>query len=167
VLSASITDIKIAWYENLTPAIPSAEVELYGCGINPAGSISVVSGSPSAGSAMVIGIDNPVGTQAAGSLALLALSASPDSNFPCGTALPGFGMLAPYTGELLIHYVPFLILSGPAWDGVTPVPITIDFPNTSSVVGLELYVQGALLDATPGALHLVGLTDALRLKIGS
>ena len=116
---------------------------------------------------MVIGIDNPVGTQHARSLPWLVFSALPDPNFPCGTALPGFGMIAPYTGELLIHPSPFLILFGPAWDGASPAPITIHFPSSASFVGLELYVQGALIDTAHGALHPFGLTDALRLKIGS
>ena len=151
----------------LPPAWPLG-VERYGCGVNPAGSLSVVSGTPSLGSTLVLGIDNSLGTQSAGSIAFLALSGQPDWNWPCGTLSPGLGMGFPYSGEVLIDLTLFLFYPGPAWDGAShPAPISIAIPSNAAFLGLELYAQGGLFDAAPGALHPIALTEAFKLTVGS
>ena len=143
-------------------------VEPYGCGVNPAGSITVVSGTPSLGSTLVVGIDNPLGTQSAGSFAFLALSGQPDWNAPCGSLLPGFGMSFPYSGEVLVDLTQFLLVPGPAWNGPgSPAPIGVSFPSNVAFIGLELFVQGGLFDTSPGAMPRIGLTEALELTLGS
>ena len=75
-------------------------------------------------------------------------------------------MTVPYAGELLIQFSPFMILTGLPWLG-GPAPVFFIVPSNVSLVGLELYVQGALIDSTPGAVSPIGLTDALKLTIGS
>ena len=143
-------------------------VELYGCGVNPAGSITVVSGTPSLGSTLVVGVDNPLGTQSAGSFAFLALSGQRDWNAPCGSMFPGFGMSFPHGGEVLVDLTQFVIFPGPAWDGPgSPAPISVALPSNAALLGLELFVQGGLFDASPGALPAIGLTEALELTLGS
>ena len=53
----------------------------FGCGVNPEGSLTVISGSTNLGSTVIFGIDNPLGTQPAGSSAILYLSFAPDASF--------------------------------------------------------------------------------------
>ena len=89
----------------------------YGCGLNPAGSIAVLSGVPNVGSTMVFGIDNPAGTQAIGSVPILAVSVGTWPSFPCGITVPTLGMDGP--GELLILVGPSLlkplVIGGTLW----------------------------------------------------
>ena len=163
-LSASFDD-KIAWYENLSPAVVP-----YGCGVNPAGSMTVISGVPSIGTTVTLGVDNPLGTQAPGSLPFLALATAPDPAFPCGTLVPGFGMGgggAP--GELLLGVAPppFLVIAGASWAGPgTPAPIALPIPADATLLGASFYAQGLLLDTSPGASVSFGLTDAVELQVG-
>ena len=143
-------------------------VERYGCGVNPAGSISVVSGTPTLGSTLVVGIANPMGTQSLESVPFLAVSALPDASYPCGTIVPGYGMLVPYTGELLLGSSPFLMLSGPSRvDASSPAEIAVEFPSNAAFAGIVLHAQGLLIDLSPGAQPRVGLTEALRLEVTS
>jgi len=76
------------WTDKLPPAV-SGELdpplyELYGCGTNPAGSMSVVSGGPVSGTTFVVGIDNPLGSQPAPAIAVLAISLAPDPQLRAG-----------------------------------------------------------------------------------
>jgi len=48
----------------------------------------------------------------------------------------------------------------------SPAPFNLPVPANPAVVGADLYVQGALVDPTPGASVLIGLTEALQLCIG-
>ena len=143
------------------------ELEPHGCGVNPPGSLTILAGTPAIGTTMTFGVDNPEGTQAPGSLTRLGIS-GPDPNFPCGTPLPGFGMVAPaYLGELLIKLPPIQRYGGPAWTGPgIPTPIDVPIPNHKSLVGLEIFAQGALLDFTPGAIPAIAFTEGMRLLIG-
>ena len=142
---------------------------LYGCGTNPTGSLSVLSGVPSIGTTMTIGVDNPLGTQNAGATPFLIIALAPDPNFPCGTQLPGFGMAGPAApGELLISLAPpTLAVSGPAWTGPgNPAPIALSFPSDRNLISVALFVQGVLLDAGGSSGNPFGLADAVRLVIG-
>ena len=115
-------------------------------------------------------MDNPLGTQAVGSLPFLALATAPDPAFPCGTLVPGFGMGgvgAP--GELLIGLAPppFLVLAGAPWIGPgTPAPIALTIPLDAALLGASVYAQGLLFDTSPGATVAFGLTDAVELQVG-
>ena len=153
-------------FEKLTihaPPSPAAVVP-YGCGVNPAGSLTAT-GVPALGTTLDVHLHNPLGTQASGSLAALTGNLIADAAFPCGTVLPGFGMAgggAP--GELLVG------LGGPAvsvgaWTG-SPVSYSIPIANDSGLIGTSVFVQGVILDFTPGAGAPIGLTEALELQVG-
>src|SRR5262245_50337079 len=116
-------------------------VASYGCGVNPDQSLVVVSGSSALLDTLTVGIDNPAGTQGAGSLTILVTSALPDPGYPCGTLLPNWGMSAPGTpGELLVTVAPndaqFFFL-GPPWAGVgVPSQIPLQIPGALELSGL-------------------------------
>ncbi|MBM3975898.1 MAG: hypothetical protein FJ299_02770 [Planctomycetes bacterium] len=141
----------------------------YGCGINPAGSLSVVSGLPRPGQSFTLAAHNPLGTQAPGSLAYLALSLGSAPGYPCGIPLSGFGFSGG-NGELLIDISTGKLLSpliGPAlWNGA-PVNLTVNVPPSTSLIGLYVHIQSTLFDPTPGALVPLGLTGAVRATIGT
>ncbi|QDU68132.1 Ig-like domain-containing protein [Engelhardtia mirabilis] len=143
----------------------------YGCGVNPAGSLTILSGAPVLGTSIELGIDNPLATQSAGSLPLLGIAAAPAPGFPCGLVLPGLGMGgAGAPGEVLIDIGPaggLLTLYGSAWTGTgSPASISAAIPADSALVGLSVYAQGLLLDLAPGAGVPLGLTEALQLRLG-
>ncbi|MEO0650478.1 MAG: hypothetical protein AAFZ65_07360, partial [Planctomycetota bacterium] len=130
-----------------------------------------ISGSAAIGETLEVGIANPLGTQPAGSLALAIVGFTPSVAFPCGTSIPGFGMAGPgAAGELLLD------LSGPLltfpaaqpWAGPgTTANVDLPFPNSASLAGLELFVQGALIDPLGLSGVAVGLTEGLALQLGS
>ena len=135
--------------------------------------MQVLGGRPSIGSAVTVGLDNPLGTQAAGAQSYFFLSLAPDPNFPAGTSVPGFGQGAPgAAGELLIAVLSSQLLSpayqGPPWLGPgQPASITLAVPNDPNLVGQSIYGQGILIDPTAGAGGVrFGLTDAVELRIG-
>ena len=128
----------------------------------------VVSGSPSAGETVVLGVDNPLGSQGVGALPFLALSLAPDPGFPCGTPIPGWGMAAPGTaaGELLLGLplAPELLFTAPVWAGPgQPSPVALPIPDGPAVFGLRLYAQGLLVEPLAPTF---ALTEALELRIG-
>lgn len=149
----------------------SADTETTGCQVNPAGSLTVLAGDGSVGEAVRFGIDNPLGTQSPGSFPALLVSTASIVATPCGPQLPGFGMQsggAP--GELLVELTPpnpLAAIAGPPWLGAgTPSEIDLPIPANPNLVGLELAVQGALLDPTGGSAGVfVGLTEGVRLTI--
>jgi hypothetical protein len=146
-----------------------AALSPYGCGVNPAGSLNIVSGLPRPGQSFVLSAHNPVGSQAPGSIAYLALSLAPAAGYPCGIPLPGFGF-GGGNGELLIDITAGTLLSplvGPAlWNGA-PANLTVNVPPSSSLVGLYVYAQGVIFDPSPGAAVALGLTSAMRVTIGT
>lgn len=147
---------------------PDALVAL-GCGVNPAGSFRLVSGAPRLGATLVVALDNPLGTQASGAATQVQASWTPDVNFPCGSLRAGLGMAgAGASGELLLDARTPLarIYGGPAWLGPgQPAEVTLRLPASTSLAGRYFYLQGRLLDSTPGASVRVGLTDGLRVKL--
>jgi hypothetical protein len=148
---------------------PARGVELvYGCGTNPAGSLAA-DRPPAIGTTIVVAVDNPAATQAPGALPLLLLATAPAPNFPCGVAVPGFG-LAPGggPGELLLDPAALgLSVLMPPWLGVgQPSTLPLPLPYATGLLGLSLYLQAALVDLAPAAAVPIGLTSALRWQLG-
>jgi hypothetical protein len=145
---------------------PAPGVFVGGCGVNPRGSLRVLGGSASVGAALALGIDNPLGTQAAGSWALLALSLLPDPAFPCGTVHPGWGMTAA-GGEVAIALGAAVLHSAAQpWNGAgQATPVSIAIPASPGLAGLVVWAQGAILDPMPGAARPLGVTEGLELCI--
>lgn len=139
----------------------------YGSGINPAGSLITLSGSPTVPANLIFGIDNPSGSQGGPGLGLLFASLAPDALLQLsgtGLLLPGFGMSGPF-GEVLIDVQglnPFLTLSASGWAGPgNPLPVALAVPNNLALVGRTIYLQGALFaDAR------FTLTNGMRLYFG-
>jgi hypothetical protein len=137
-----------------------AGAKIYGCGVNPVGSMTVSSGVPLLGQSVTLELHDPGNSMGKGSKTHLFISAAPDGAFPCGAKIPGFGMKAPGSvGELLITTI-LARIDGPAWQG-TPVPFKLSVPNDSNLIGLAAYVQGALSNGSR-----IGVTDAVELHLG-
>lgn len=143
-------------------------VTTYGCGVNPSGSLWVISGLPRVGTQMVLALHNPVGTQAPGSITFLFASLVPDPNFPCGTSIPGYGMGgAGAYGEILIGIAPpepRVTVIGTMWNGF-PATATLSFPADPNLVGLTAYGQGVIIDPTMTYGVKFGLTEAAQMPI--
>lgn len=139
----------------------------YGCGVNPAGSFTLLSGAPVIGTGLTFGVDNPLGTQPAGSLGAIVVSFDPDLNFPCGTPLTNFGM-AGGAGELLVSLLPpnpVRMLQGGVWNGPgTYSQVSLALPNNSAFIGTAIYVQGYMIDVTASSGR-VKLAGALELTM--
>ncbi|MCR9248558.1 MAG: hypothetical protein NXI31_26320 [bacterium] len=147
-----ITDFRFSPFDGIYPL---------GCGSNPSGSFSVLSGGPVLGSTMILGAHNPLATQNHG--ALVAFLATPimASRFPCGIAYPGWGM-AGGAGELVLDLGSLIThFSGTPWTGA-PVPWSISFPNNPAFAGVTLGFQGILLDPSPSATQQIALTAGLQ-----
>ena len=136
-------------------ATPASEPRSYGCGRNPLGSLTVLSGIPQLGTTLTLGVDDPLGSANAGAIpfAYVALQAMP--GFPCGVTLPRYGLNwwwedAP--SELLVSVATpdFVdLFAGPAWAGPgTPSPIALPIPNDPALVDLHAFAQGLLFDPT-------------------
>ncbi len=145
-----------------------ATSQIYGCGMNPADSLSVLSGTPRIGQSVVLGVDNPAGTQNAGAIPVIAPASTPAAGYPCGVAKPGWGMSGP-SGELLISLAPpnpLPLLFGAPWAGPgTPAGVSVSIPNTPSLVGSSYYFQGLMFDPTSAVRF--GLTNAIVMTFGS
>jgi len=150
---------------------PDAAVTLYGSGVNPPGSLSLFAGTPALGGSVLLGVDNPLGTQPPlHTVPILFFSLAADPAFPAGTLVPGLGMDGG-SAELLIRLGSFALrtrIVGPPWQGAgIPALVTVDVPNDPSLIGATLFTQGLL--AAPGAspsLVRYGLADAARLIVG-
>jgi hypothetical protein len=145
----------------------------YGSGVNPADSLVSLGSRPSLGAMVTLGIDNPLGTQAAGSVPYLFLSLAPDPSFPNGTSIPNFGMSGPgASGELLIGLgAGDLVLAsvGPSWIGPgMPVAFDVSVPNDGALLGLHVFAQGILIDpSAPPSAGKFGLTSGIDMRIGA
>lgn len=144
---------------------------VYGCGPNPVGSMRVLSGTGAVGTTITFGLDNPLGTQAAGASTLLIASISSTPSFPCGVRAPRLGMDwqgAP--GELLVNLLlgnRLVTRSGPAWTGPgAPAAVAVPIPNDPSLVGYTFYAQGALIDPLAPRGYRIGLTEAVAVTMG-
>ena len=143
----------------------------YGC-LNPPDSLRVLAGEPRLGSTLVLGVDNPNGTQSVGSRPYLYFSRFPAPGYPCGTTLPGFGMGAPgSTGEFLIDFGPAARLGrsvGGPWAGAgQPVAISLPIPADLAYLGLRVYAQAAMFDPVHTSGNRFGMSSALDLTVGN
>ena len=138
-----------------------ARVHAYGCGTNPAGSLTVAGGDALPGSPFDLAIQDPTGTRGPG-LAVVAVAGAPDPAFPCGTPVPGVG-LAGGAGEVLVALAPAPLLLGPvAYTGPgTSSTLAAAIPTGPGFIGLHLYLQGVLVD--PAGL---GVTNGLDVRVG-
>ena len=119
---------------------------------------------------MTLGVDNPLGTQGAGSRAYVWFSTKPDAAYPAGTLLPNLGMAGPgAVGEVLVNRnAGFLVktVTGGLWNTPgTPAQVVVGMPALASWIGQPLYVQGYLVDTRVTYGVKTGLTDALRLIV--
>jgi formylglycine-generating enzyme required for sulfatase activity len=148
-----------------------AQVVPYGSGINPPGSLSVLSGIAAAGETVTFAVANTAVSTAPPGVAFVLVTATPAPGFPNGLALPGFGMAAPGSvGELLVSLAPpdpIFTLGPVVWAGGTSpgAAIPLAIPLLPAITGLTFYAQGALLE-TSGAQSL-GLTNGLALTLES
>jgi hypothetical protein len=153
----------VVWLENRTPVTP------YGSDVNPPRSLWVASGAFARGSALVLALANPLGTQRAGTRTYLAVASQPAPGFPAGVLRPGMGMAGPgATGEVLVSTSapnPLDVLRGTDFGGAgSPGLVTTAVPDSAFLVGRTFYLQGLLLDAGSTTVR-VGLTNALRATI--
>jgi|GEM_PF-4990109 len=127
----------------------AAEWMALGCGTNEPGSLTVLSGAPTIGTGFSLGVDDPTGFVTNGSIAILAVSALAAPG-PCGTIVPGLGMDPSQSGALLVDQgalIDLFVAGGWAGPG-SPVAFDLGLPNSPGLVGLSIFVQGAMLDAT-------------------
>jgi len=164
-------DLHLAYFDTVAFVLRYAatgKIDIYGCGTNPADSLTIGGGVPALGSTVTLVLNNPLDTQGSGSLSFLAVSSAPDPNYPCGTPVPGWGMTAPGSmGEVLISMVPpdpAAIFLGGYWLGPSQ-PVSIDVTVAPVLVGLTAYAQGLLLDPYSTYGIKFGLTDAAALHI--
>ncbi len=147
-------------------------VQVYGCDVNPGGSLTASNVDAYPGGSVDFALHNPLGTQSPGALTLLGVGAAPDPAFPCGTVVPGYGMGGPLAGgEFLLDLTPGVPLgttSGPAWQG-SPATVPMPIPFLLTLAGATAYVQGVIIDPTAGGGSgaIFGLTEAIELAIGS
>lgn len=153
----------------LVPPAAGAVVP-FGTTLNPADSLTRLSGTTQLGQTLTLGIDDPLGQKPIGALSFLVISTAPQPNFPSGTLLPGFGMGGASTaGELLVDLSPTsmlgTVLVGLPWTGPgNPAPFALPIPTSPVLVGLCVYAQGALLDFGPTGS--IGLTNASMITLG-
>lgn len=145
-----------------------AGAKVYGSGTlrpNPAGSM-VIKGLPLLGDIVSLGAQNPIATQAAGSIPVFFLALKP---LDPGPQIPGLGMKgkgAP--GEILIDPTTLLVtFVGPAWDGKNPAYLDLIIPIECGLLGVPFYMQAIMLDPTPQAPAPFGLTEGAALSIGN
>lgn len=131
---------------------------IHGCGVNAPGALGV-SGAAELGQTLLLSITPPAGQWTAPAATGLALSGTAPAAFPCGTVLPGFGLVAGSPGEVLLGTIDVLA-PGPTWNGGSAtVPLLL--PNQASLIGARFHLQAFFAAAR------IGLTDALVLHIGS
>ena len=138
-------------------------VEHYSC-VNPTDSLVILSGGPLIGTSYTVGVDNPIGTSVLGSAAFVAVATLPDPSFPCGTPVPGFGMVGPF-GEILLDVLPpnpFRYVAGESlWlTPGDPAPVVLTIPANPGLVGQVVHLQGFLAGAGSAK-----LTEGQRLTI--
>ena len=135
---------------------------VYGCGVNPEGSLTIVSGNPRVGETVTVGLADPTGTMGLPSGTFLALSLDPGPLFPCGPLVPNWGLFGVgVSGELLVDDIR-RILVGPDYAGGAPSTFALNIPNKAAIIGLDLYSQGLLIDPTGR----FGLTGSLEIHVG-
>ena len=146
---------------NLPQVVP------FGC-LNPAGSLTHISGTPKPNQLMTVGVDDPTGSVAAGALSFLLVSDTPDPALPCGTVFGSSGSSSGF--ELLVDLNRALAFGPPIPGGVwttpgVPAQISARLPADPNLKGTSLYIQGYLTNASAPAGRRLALTDGLELRI--
>ncbi|MEW6073617.1 MAG: PKD domain-containing protein [Planctomycetota bacterium] len=139
-----------------------------GCDPLAAGTLTIASGAPAIGTTLVLGIDNPYGTQAAGSTTVLRAAFTPAAEYPCGFWVASYGMaFAGAPGEILLALVPApLTFPGTAFGGAdNPGLVTVPIPNNLALVGRHVFCQGVIFDPVAAAGVQFGVTDGLELVL--
>lgn len=115
------------------------------CNQNDPGSLIVTGGAPTIGEPVKLAVHDPTFQTPFGSVALLAGSAG-FTGYPCGVAVPGWGMAPGDPGySILLADSSYLIYGFTVWNGA-PVEYTLPVPNNPAIVGLYWYFQGAVVD---------------------
>ena len=158
-------------YVSFWSGVSAAGFDNLGCDLNPAGSLTA-DVPPSLDTTVTFSMDNPLGTQNAGSLGFLAFSLQAATPAPgCGIPLPGYHMdPAQPNGELLIAAPQiFPALVGTPWSPGQPSEASLSIPHVPSLLGLELFTQGMIFDPTGGSTgtNNFGLTRGMALRIGT
>lgn len=164
-----------AYWTLFLDSLPSGASTAFGCALNPPGSLVDLGDVPAPGNTVILGIDNPLGTQDPGAFPFLWVSLAPIGGLdpfvqPCGLLLPGLGMDGPgAAGELLVDITllaaPTFV--GPIWSGPgIPSPVPLPIPSKPALIGLSVYAQGLLFDAPALSGVQIGLTTATELFIG-
>jgi hypothetical protein len=149
-------------------------VQPLGCGHNPEGSLAVIGGFPSIGATLQLGVDDPTGTIAPGTVPALWVSTHATNFYPCGRIAPAKGIGG--VGEMLVdlHRDRALVWLQPGapWTGPgSPVSIPVAIPHDSALIGRSLYAQAAFIEMTPptgpGSLGRIrfGLTNGLEIWV--
>ncbi len=151
-------------------ASATAQVTPYGSGVNPPGSLVLVDGVPMVGGSFTVGVSNTATATAPGALAFVSVASAPDAAFPAGTVVPGFGLSAPGApGELLLSLsAGFFRTVGPvSWGGgnAPPAGFPLTLPLVPSLVGVQLFLQGSLLDLS--AEPFLGVTNGLAVTLAA
>ena len=148
--------------DNVAAALP------LGCGVNPSGSLTLISGDGALGSQLVLGVDNPLGTQSGGSSTVLMASLLPAvGGSSCGIEIAGFGMTGPgAVGELLVSPIALVAtLIGDPWSAPgVPSEFTLPVPVDYAFAGVTVYMQGFVVD--PAGPVELGITDAVEVQLG-
>ena len=141
----------------------TASTLVYGSGINPAGSMTRLGGTPKLGQTLTLGISDPSGTMLTPSDVILAITDQTSPFFPSGFPINNVGLSMPGAqGEFLLGGNIVDQINGLPWNGFT-VPVAVPIPNLPGLAGNKFYAQGILVDPSPR----IGLTDAIELLIGS
>lgn len=148
-----------AWFDDFELAVPEV---VPGGGANPPGSLRVSTGSFGLGSTVTLDLDDPSGDFAAAGVGAFLFALGPDANLPAGTAVPGWGMSGPGdAGDLLVDLTSVVeVLAGTPWAPGQPSQLTVPLPSNPAFVGIEVWLQGALVGVSGGSPS-VGLTNGL------
>lgn len=151
------------WIDDFTVAVPE---DIPGSGANAPGSLRRASGAFELGAAVTLEIDDPADSFAAGSIGLVLVSLQGDAQLPAGTSIPGWSLSSPGSaGDLLVDVAPLAaFLVGSAWSPAQPSEVQLAIPNSGSLLGVELYLQGLLVDLS-GPSTRFGATTGLFEKI--
>jgi nitrogen fixation protein len=142
-------------------------VEAVDCAQNPAGSLSVASGSAGLGDTLVLRLVDPTATIGAGAAVVLALGNDVASvQSPCGDVYVGLGLgaaLAP--GALVVGGDGLVLLFGDALPAAgAATDFALDVPSDPSFAGVSVVVQGLFVDGAAGK---AGLSSALLVALGA
>ncbi|HED64890.1 MAG TPA: hypothetical protein ENJ09_04965 [Planctomycetes bacterium] len=150
------------WIDDFAVSVREA---LLGSGLNPPGSLAVTSGDFRIAGTTTLALDDPSGAFPGPANGLLLISFAGDPNLPLGTPLAGLGLGAQgSSGDALIALAaPLGRAWGSQWSPGSPSIVTLAIPNQVSLIGLEGYLQGALLSTTQSR---TGLTTGLFVKLG-